>query len=101
MDMILVKYIFKIGFPNFSNICCWYTLELPQRKLQCAPTTYVHSINECLHKKQVFLLFMVQCIEHVEMNKVFEYSSSACTWMTLIDSQFYVTGSLYLDVSSE
>ena len=27
MDMILVVY-FKIGFLNFSNICCWFTLEL-------------------------------------------------------------------------
>ena len=31
MDMILVKCIFKIRFLNFSNICCWYTLELPHR----------------------------------------------------------------------
>ena len=29
MDMILDKCIFQISFINFSNICCWYTLELP------------------------------------------------------------------------
>ena len=31
MDMILDKCIFQISFINFSNICCWYTLELPHR----------------------------------------------------------------------
>ena len=31
MDMILDKCLFKIGFFVFSNICCWYTLELPHR----------------------------------------------------------------------
>ena len=31
MDMILVSVYFKIGFLNFSNLCCWYTLELPHR----------------------------------------------------------------------
>ena len=31
-DMILVFSVyFKIGFLNFSNICCWYTLELSHR----------------------------------------------------------------------
>ena len=25
------KQTIKIGFLNFSNICCWYTLELPHR----------------------------------------------------------------------
>ena len=35
------------------------------------------------------LLFnMFQCIEHAETNK-FLYSL-ACTWMTIIDSQFYI-----------
>ena len=30
MDMRLFFIVyFKIGFLNFSNICCWYTLELP------------------------------------------------------------------------
>ena len=31
MDMILVIVYFKIGFLNFSSLCCWYTLELPHR----------------------------------------------------------------------
>ena len=57
-----------------------------------------------LHHKTGFsqtsqLLFMFQCYEHVEMNKFL--CSLACTWMTIIDSQFYIIGSLSLDVSSE
>ena len=31
MDMILVSVYFKIDFLNFSNIYCWYTIELPYR----------------------------------------------------------------------
>ena len=32
MDMIyLLSVYFKIGFLNFSNLCCRYTLELPHR----------------------------------------------------------------------
>ena len=42
---------------------------------------------------------MFQCNEHVEMNKFL--SSLACTWMTIVDSQFYIIGSLYLDISLE
>ena len=45
------------------------------------------------------LLFMFQCIEHVEMNKF--VCSLECTWMTIIDSQFYIIDSLPLDVSLE
>ena len=45
------------------------------------------------------LLFMFQCNEHVEMNKFL--CSLACTWMTIIDSQFYIIDSLSLDVSLE
>ena len=40
---------------------------------------------------------MFQCYEHAEMNK-FLYSL-ACTWMTIIDSQFYIINSLSLEVS--
>ena len=36
--------------------------------------------------------FMFQCNEHEEMNKCL--CSSACTWMTIIDSQFYIIDSL-------
>ena len=43
------------------------------------------------------LLFMFQCNEHVEMNQFL--CSLACTWMTVIDSQFYIIDSLSLDVS--
>ena len=43
------------------------------------------------------LLFMFQYNEHVEMNKFL--CSLACTLMTTIDSQFYITESLSLDVS--
>ena len=44
------------------------------------------------HKTDFFLQtsqlhFMLQCNEHVEMNKFF--SSLACTWMTIIVSQLF------------
>ena len=56
---------------------------------------YVNSINECLHHNVFFhkLLnfFMFQCNEHVEMNK--PLCGLACTWMTIIDSQFYIIDS--------
>ena len=65
---------------------------------------YVNSIN-VFHHKQVFynLLKSFLCFsviyEHVEMNKFL--CSLACTWMTIIDSQFYIIDSLSLDVSLE
>ena len=43
------------------------------------------------------LLVMFQCNEPVEMNKFL--CSLACTWMTIMDSQFYINDSLSLDVS--
>ena len=64
-----------------------------------------HSINECvIHHKtgcsQIFqLLFMFQCNEQVEMFKFL--CSLACTWMTMIDSQFYIIDILSLNVSLE
>ena len=45
------------------------------------------------------LLFRFQCNEYVEMNKFL--SGLACTWMTIIDSQFHGIDSLFLDVSLE
>ena len=42
---------------------------------------------------------MFQCNENVEMNKFL--CSLACTWMTIIDSQFYIINTLSLDVSLE
>ena len=45
------------------------------------------------------LLFMFQCNEHVEMNKFL--CSLECTWMTIIESQFYIIDSLSLDVQFE
>ena len=42
---------------------------------------------------------MFQCNELVEMNKFL--CRSACTRMTIIDSQLYVIGSLSLDVTLE
>ena len=38
---------------------------------------------------------MFQCNQHVEMNKFL--CSLACTWMSIIDSQFYIIDSLSLD----
>ena len=54
------------------------------------------------HHKTVFLqtsklLLMFQCNAHVDMNKFL--CSLACTWMTIIDSQFYIIDRLSLDVS--
>ena len=42
---------------------------------------------------------MFQCNKHVEMKKFL--CSLACTWMTIIYSQFYFIDSLSLDVSLE
>ena len=68
--------------------------------LQCQ---FIQSMSVFRHKTcflQTFqLLFMFQCNEHVEMNKFM--CSLACTWMTIIDSQFYIIDSLSLDVSFE
>ena len=94
----LFSVYFKICFLNFSNICCWYTLELPQWEFQCAPTTYVHSINECFHHKTGFsqtsqLYFMFQCYEQVEMNK-FLYGLEY-TWMAIIDAKLVVAWLYY------
>ena len=55
---------------------------------------YLSSINECFFTINFFftnfstIFFMLQCNEHVEMNKFL--CSLACTWMTKIDSQFYI-----------
>ena len=45
------------------------------------------------------LLFMFKCNAHVEINRFL--CSLACTWMTIIDNQFYIIDSLSLDVSLE
>ena len=56
----------------------------------CAPTHYVHTINECFDHKTGLsqtsqLLFMFKCNEHVEMNTFLcSLCSLACTWMTII-----------------
>ena len=70
------------------------------RQFQCVSTRYVHSINECFHHKTGFSqTSQLQCNEHVEMKKFL--CSLACTWMTIIDSQFYTIDSFPLDVSLE
>ena len=99
----LFSVYFKIGFLNFSKVCCWYTLELPHRGNSNVHLQHPFN-NECFHHKtgcsETFqLLFMFQCNEHVEMIKFL--CSLASTWMTIIDSQFYIIDSLSLDVSSE
>ena len=45
------------------------------------------------------LFFKFQCYEYVEMNKFL--CSLVCTWVTMIDSQFYIIDSISLDVSLE
>ena len=54
---------------------------------------YVNSINECFHHRLFFHKFLnyfliFQSNGHVEMNKLL--CSLASTWMTVIDSQFYI-----------
>ena len=93
-----------MDFLNFSNICCMYTLELPHRgnsdKHLQHMSIQLMSVFDII---QVFTnfstTFMFQCNENVEMNKFL--CSLACTWMTIIDSQLYITESLSLDVSLE
>ena len=66
-----------MGFLNFSNMCCWYTLELPH-----IGNSNVHLQHMSIQKMSVFhhktgfsqtsqLLFMFQCHEHVENEQVF------------------------------
>ena len=54
-------------------------------------TMSVFHQNFFFHKLLNYFL-MLQCNKHVEMNKFL--CSLACTWMTIIDSQFYITDSL-------
>ena len=58
----------------------------------------VLTIKQGFHKLLNYF-FMFQCNEHVEMNKFL--CSLACTWMTIIDSQFYIIDNLSLDISLE
>ena len=58
--------------------------------------TYVNSINECFSPCTVFHKLLnhfltFQCNEHEEMNKFL--CSLACTWMTIIESQFILLAS--------
>ena len=46
-----------------------------------------------------FTNFLTTCNEHVEMNKFL--CSLACTWMSILHSQFYIIDSLSLDVPLE
>ena len=93
MDMILDKCLFLI-FSNMLVGTHWNCL------IEAIPMcTY----NICQFNKLVFftinffsqtsqLLFMFRCNEHVEVNKFL--CILACTWMTIIDSQFYIIYSL-------
>ena len=66
---------------------------------QCAPTTYLNSINDPFHKFLNYFQCFDQCYEHVEMHKLL--CSLDCTLITVIDVQFYVIDSLSYDVSLE
>ena len=80
-------------------------MELPHRGNSNIHLQHMSSqLMSVVHHKTGFsktsrLLFMFQCSEHVEKNKLL--CSLACTWMTIIDSQFYITRILSLDVSFE
>ena len=81
MDMILVWCIFQ----NRNYNCSWYTLQM------C--TYNICPFNTCVSFtiKQFFANFSITfyaCNEHVEMNEFL--CSLACTWMTIIDSLFYI-----------
>ena len=88
MDMILLSVYFKIGFLNFSNIMLFEAIPM---------CTYII----CQFNKLVFFTiffsqtsqqhFMFQSNEHVEINKFL--CSLSCTWMTIINSQFYIIDS--------
>ena len=60
------------------------------------PSTYVFSIDEfftiSFFKTNSQPLSLIQRIEHVEMNNF--SCSSSCTWVTIIDSLFYASGTL-------
>ena len=55
----------------------------------------MHLQHMSIQKMSVFHkllnLFLFQCNEHVEMNKIL--CSLVCTWMTIIESQFYIFNS--------
>ena len=66
--------------------------------------------NICQFNKRVFFtinfftnfsttFIIYQCNEHLEMNKLLY--SLACTWITIIDSQFYIIDSLSFNVLLE
>ena len=94
LDFALRGVNFQIVFfLIFSNICCRYTLKLPL----CVPTTYVFSIYEfftiSFFKTNSQPLSFIQRNEHVEINNF--SCSLSCTWMTIIDSLFYASDSLF------
>ena len=90
----LFSVYFKIGFLNFSNRCCWYIWAIPMCTYSICPFNrcVFFTIKQVSHK--LLNLFMLQCNEHVEMNKLL--CSLECTWMTIIDTQFYIIDSLSL-----
>ena len=69
-------------------------------RIQHMSIQYISVFHHKTGFSQAFqLLFMFQCNEHAEMNTFL--CSLACTWMTIIDSQFYIIDGLSLDVSFE
>ena len=53
----------------------------------CPFNIYVFFTIKVFHKL-LSCCFMFQCNEHVEMNKFL--CSLACTWMAIMESQFYI-----------
>ena len=68
-------------------------------------TCYIYPYSAFHHKTEFSrtfqLLFMFQCNEHVEINKILY--SLACTWTAIINCRFYIyiIDSLILDVLLE
>ena len=51
----MIDVYFKIGLLNFSNIMLLVHIGIASlRQFQCAPTTYVNSINECFSSCSIF-----------------------------------------------
>ena len=67
------------------------------RQFQCVPTTYVFSMYEffiiSFFKTNSQPLSFIQRNEHVEMSNF--SCSLSCNWMTIIDSLFYASDSLF------
>ena len=101
MDMILGKCLIHNSFlPYFQekniHLLQVHTGIASRRQIQCLPSIYVFSINEfftvSFFKTNSQPLSIIQRHEHVEKNNF--SCCLSCTWVTIIGSLFYASGSL-------